>query len=74
MVDPIMMSYENWLASIVGAARDVASREFQDEAWFPNGRVVSSPGEVFLVLMEDSTFDLFFETYGQSFTAQQAQS
>jgi hypothetical protein len=68
-----MMSYTEWLGRIIGAAQNVASREFQEEAWFPGGKVVSSPEEAYLVLMEDSTADLFFETYGKTFTASQIQ-
>ena len=69
-----MMSYEQWLTSIIDAVRDIASSKFQEEAWFPGGKVVSSPEEIFLVLMEDFTFDLFFETYGKEFTTQQVQA
>lgn len=68
-----MMSYEKWLGCIVDAAQHIASREYQEEAWFPGGRVVSSPGEVYQVLMEDCTYDLFFETYGKTFTSGQTQ-
>jgi hypothetical protein len=66
-----MMPYEQWLARIVEAAQDIASREFQREAWFPGGKVVSSPDELYQVLMEDCTFDLFFQTYGDRFTDEQ---
>lgn len=69
-----MMSYDEWLGRILDAARDIASREFQQEAWFAGGKVVSSPSELFLTLMEDYTADLFFETYGQRFTETQLQS
>jgi hypothetical protein len=69
-----MMSYKEWLACILGAAQDVASRDFQEEAWFPGGKVVSSPNEVYLTLMEDYTADLFFETYGKSFSSSQIRS
>jgi len=69
-----MMSYEKWRDAIVGAVRNIASRSFQEEAWFPGGSIVSSPDEVYLVLMEDSTFDLFFDTYGKQFTPQQVQA
>jgi hypothetical protein len=68
-----MMSYEEWLCQIIGAVKDIASREFQEEAWFPGGKVVSSPDEIYLVLMEDSTPDLFFETYSKTFTQHQMQ-
>jgi hypothetical protein len=69
-----MMSYEQWLARIVEAVRDIASREFQQEGWFPAGKVVSSPDEVYQVLIEDCTFDLFFQTYGSRFTEDQMRS
>jgi hypothetical protein len=68
-----MMSYKEWLGHIVDAAQHIASREYQEVAWFPGAKVVSSPDEVYLVLMEDSTPDLFFETYGKTFTASQIQ-
>ena len=57
-----MMPYDQWLGCIVDAARDIASREFQQEAWFPGGKIVPSPVEVYQTLMEDYTFDLFFQT------------
>jgi hypothetical protein len=69
-----MMSYEQWLGRIVEAARDIADREFQREAWFPGGKFVSSPDEVYQVLMEDCTFDLFFQKYHGGFTEEQARS
>ncbi len=68
-----MMSYNVWLDHIIGAAQDIASRDFQEEAWFPGGKVVSSPDEIYQTLMEDSTTDLFFETYGKTFTTSQIQ-
>jgi hypothetical protein len=69
-----MMSYEQWLARILEAARDISSPEFQQEAWFPGGKVVSSPREVYHVLIEDYTFDLFFQTYGGRFAEEQIRS
>ena len=66
-----MMSYEEWLARILDAAQGIASRKFQEEAWFPGGKVVSSPDEVYQILMEDCTADLFFETYGTTFSTKQ---
>jgi hypothetical protein len=69
-----MMSYEQWLGRITEAARDIASREFQQEAWFPGGSVVSSPDEVYQSLIEDCTFDLFFQTYGNRFSEEQMRS
>ena len=65
------MSYEQWLKCIVDAAGDVASRKFQEESWFPGGTKVSSPDELYLTLIEDCTFDLFFQTYGHTFTEAQ---
>jgi hypothetical protein len=32
-----MMSYNDWLARIIQAAQDIASREFQQQAWFAVG-------------------------------------
>ena len=58
-------SRDQWLGWILDAARDVASREFQQEAWFPGGARRSSPDEVYLTLMEDRLFDQFFEQYGR---------
>jgi hypothetical protein len=69
-----MMSYEIWHGRILDAARDIASREFQEEAWFPGGRVRSSPDEVYQVLMEDCTADLFFQIYGGRLTEAQLHS
>jgi hypothetical protein len=69
-----MLSYKKRLDLILGAAQDIASREFQEEAWFPGGKFVSSPDEVYQVLMEDSKPDLFFETYGKTLSKSQLQS
>lgn len=69
-----MMPYEVWLARIIDAARNISSRAFQKEAWFPGGKVKSCPNEIYQVLMEDCTFDLFFETYGRGFTEHQIRS
>jgi hypothetical protein len=68
-----MLPYEKWLGCIVDAARNIASREYQEEAWFPNGRFVSSPVEVAEVLIDDYTWDLFYEAHGKSFTTVQTQ-
>jgi hypothetical protein len=68
-----MMSYKQWLDSILDAAQHIASRKYQVEAWFPGGKAVSSPDEVYLTLMEDYTADLFFETYGQTLRSSQIQ-
>jgi hypothetical protein len=68
-----MMSYDQWLGKIVNAAQNIASREFQEEAWFPSGKFVSSPIEVYECLMEDSTPELFFEKYAKIFTESQMQ-
>lgn len=65
------MPYEVWLARIIDAARNISSRAFQKEAWFPGGQVRSSPDDVYLELMEDCTFDLFFRTYSGRFTEHQ---
>jgi len=62
------MSYEEWLRCILCAVGHVASRRYQEESWFPGGTAVSSPDELYLTLMEDCTFDLFFQTYGSAFT------
>lgn len=69
-----MMSREKWLACIIEAAQNISSRDFQKEAWSPGGRVVSSPEEVYQSLMEDCTFDLFFQTYGKAFSEEQSRS
>jgi len=68
-----MMSYEEWLNCILNAAQDISSRAFQEEAWKAEGNVASSPDEVYQVLMEDCTPDLFFETYGKTVTDGQVQ-
>lgn len=68
-----MMTREKWLECIVNGTRRIASRDYQEEAWFPGGRFVSSPEEICLSLIEDCTFDLFYETYGGEFTEDQRQ-
>ncbi len=69
-----MMLYEQWLGCIIGAAQNIASPEFQKEMWFPEGKVASSPDEVYQVLMEDFTIDLFSQTHGEKLTDQQVRS
>jgi hypothetical protein len=68
-----MMHYKEWLDHVIEAAQHISSREYQEVAWFPGAKVVSSPDEIYLVLMEDSTPDLFFETYGKTFATSQIQ-
>jgi hypothetical protein len=68
-----MMSYDEWLNCIANAAQHIASKQYQEEAWFPGGKVRSSPEEAYLSLIEDCTPDLFFETYRTSFTGSQLQ-
>ncbi len=69
----MVVSREQWQARILDAATHIASREYQEKAWFPGGDRRSSPNEVYLTLMEDSLFDRFFETYSETFTDQQIQ-
>ncbi len=68
-----MMSYEQWLSSILGRVRAIASKEYQEETWKAGGNLVSSPDEVYQALMEDCTADVFFETYGETLTEEQMQ-
>ena len=66
-----MMSYEQWLNSILEVAKETASREFQQEAWLSGRPSTSSPTEIYNQLFDDYTFDLFYETYSKDFTQQQ---
>ena len=66
-----MMSYDQWLNSILEVARETASREFQQEAWLSGRPSTSSPTEIYNQLFDDYTFDLFFEKYSKKFTPQQ---
>jgi hypothetical protein len=66
-----MMPYKEWRDGILRAAQNIASRQFQEQAWPAGGELVSSPDEVYLALMEDFTADLFFETYSNKFTQDQ---
>jgi hypothetical protein len=68
-----MLSYKERLDTILRAAQDIASKEFQQEAWFPGGEVVSSPDEIYQMLMESSLPDRFFEEYGKTFTSGQTE-
>jgi hypothetical protein len=68
------VSRDQWLSWIVEAAGHIASREYQEQSWFPGGKYQSSPDEVYLTLMEDRVFDRFFELYGSTFTDQQTKS
>jgi hypothetical protein len=66
-----MMSYEQWLNSILAVAKETASREFQREAWLSGRPSTSSPTEIYNQLFDDYTFDLFYETYSKDFSAEQ---
>lgn len=68
-----MLSYKERLDMILRAARDIASKEFQEEAWFPGGKIVLSPDEIYQMLMEGSLPDRFFAEYGKTFTSGQMQ-
>jgi hypothetical protein len=71
-----MPSYKERLDMILDAAGDIASKEFQEEAWpaWPaGGPRVSTPDEIYEVLMDDSWPDLFFEEYGKTFSSGQMQ-
>ncbi len=67
-----MMSYEQWLNSILEVAKETASREFQQEAWLSGRPSTSSPTEIYNTLFDDYTFDLFYETYSKGFTPPQS--
>jgi hypothetical protein len=69
-----MSKCEEWLGRIIDAAQDIASREYQQEAWFTGGRFVSSPDEVYQILIVDQSFDNFFKEYGHSFAEEQTRS
>jgi len=66
-----MMSYERWRHALLDVAREAASREFQQEAWLSGRPSTSSPTEIYCQLFDAYTFDLFFETYCKTFSAQQ---
>ena len=68
-----MMSYEEWRPRIIDAARHIASRDYQKEERFPGGRGVSSPDEVYQLLIEDLTFDLFLQTHSHKLDIRQLQ-
>jgi hypothetical protein len=58
-----MMTHRQWLNCILTSAQHVASREYQERSWLgKGGNEISSPEEVYCQLIEDCTFDLFFET------------
>lgn len=66
-----MMTHEQWLNSILEVAREIASREFQEEAWLSGRPSTSSPTEIYNQLFDDYTFDLFFQTYSKDFAPDQ---
>jgi hypothetical protein len=66
-----MVTYQEHLNMILSAAQDIASREFQEEAWFPGGKFKSSPDEIYQMLMEGGRPDSFFEEYAKTFTTSQ---
>jgi hypothetical protein len=70
-----MMTHQQWLNCILTSAQHVASREYQERTWLGGGgNEISSPEEVYCQLIEDCTFDLFFETYSKDFTEDQLRS
>lgn len=66
-----MMSFEQWLNSILDVARETADRKFQEEAWLSGRPSTSSPSEIYNQLFDDYTFDLFFEKYSKTFTVEE---
>jgi hypothetical protein len=66
-----MMSYEQWLGSILEVARETASRHFQQEAWLSGRPSTSSPTEIYNELFDDYSFDEFFKAHAERMTAQQ---
>ena len=68
-----MMDYGEWLKAIVDAARNIASREYQEKYWFRENKGTEWADEVFL-RFEDLAFDLFFEKYSSGFSPQQLQA
>ena len=66
-----MMSREDWIRQILRVVGEIASRDFQERAWFGIGPEISSPNEIYNSLFDDSTFDLFFEKYAVTLTPRQ---
>ena len=64
------MTYHEWLKAFVEAAQHIAIREYQEKNWFREKKGVEWADEVFLRL-EDLAFDLFFQIYSHTFTAEQ---
>ena len=67
-----MMSHDRWLSALVTYAKEVASREYQEQTWFRKDIPVGVNWVVEAYEnLDDLAFDLFFETYSKEFTAAQ---
>ena len=67
-----MMSHDQWLSALVTQARQIASREFQEQNWFRKDMAVGVNWVVEAYEnLDDLTFDLFFEKYSKEFTQSQ---
>jgi hypothetical protein len=68
-----MMSREQWLNALVAHARTIAGREYQLQNWFRADLKVGVNWvvELYNVLFDDLTFDLFFDTFSKGFTPRQ---
>ena len=55
------MDFLAWKTAVDKSIRHIASREFQENAWFGQGDVVSSPDEQYCELFDDFDFDAFLE-------------
>lgn len=67
-----MMSHDQWLSALVKQAKQIASREFQEQNWFRKDIAVGVNWVIEAYEnLDDLTFDLFFETYSKDFTTSQ---
>ena len=50
-----------WKNNIKEAVKDIADKNFQEEAWFGKGDYISSPDELYCTLFDDFIFEDFLE-------------
>jgi hypothetical protein len=53
------MTPNEWKTSVVGAARRLGDREYQEQTWFGRGQKISSPEELICEIFDDYLFDEF---------------
>jgi hypothetical protein len=54
------MDLDKWKRNIIKTLEQIASRKYQESAWFGKSSIVSSPEELLCTLFDDYQFEDFF--------------